>query len=78
MRFIAMPGFQVSETDISHDGTLTFLSLLVATLVVGAGVFTVGCRGARPVPLLAAGLFTGLGVAGTHYLGTAAMRMNGP
>ncbi|MEU2505989.1 MHYT domain-containing protein [Streptomyces sp. NPDC007863] len=77
MHFIAMLGFQVSEADISYDGTLTFLSLLVAVLVVGAGVFTVGYRGARPAPLLTAGLFTGLGVAGMHYLGMAAMRMNG-
>ncbi|MFF2779671.1 MHYT domain-containing protein [Streptomyces sp. NPDC058052] len=77
MHFIAMLGFQVGETAISYDGTLTFLSLLVAVLVVGAGVFTVGYRGARPVPLLAAGVFTGLGVAGMHYLGMAAMRMNG-
>ncbi|MFE5798059.1 MHYT domain-containing protein [Streptomyces sp. NPDC056503] len=77
MHFIAMLGFQVSETAIAYDGSLTFLSLLVAVLVVGAGVFTVGYRGARPVPLLAAGLFTGLGVAGMHYLGMAAMRMNG-
>ncbi|MEU3603867.1 MHYT domain-containing protein [Streptomyces sp. NPDC035033] len=77
MHFIAMLGFRVSETAISYDGPLTFLSLLVAVLVVGAGVFTVGYRGARPVPLLTAGLFTGLGVAGMHYLGMAAMRMNG-
>ncbi|MEW1700009.1 MHYT domain-containing protein [Streptomyces sp. NPDC093249] len=77
MHFIAMLGFQVRETRITYDGTLTFLSLLVAVLVVGAGVFTVGYRGARPLPLGAAGLFTGLGVAGMHYLGMAAMRMNG-
>ncbi|MER8040167.1 MHYT domain-containing protein [Streptomyces hydrogenans] len=77
MHFIAMLGFQVNETAISYDGTLTFLSLLVAVLVVGAGVFTVGYRGTRPVPLLAAGVFTGLGVAGMHYLGMAAMRMDG-
>ncbi|MFT2015005.1 MHYT domain-containing protein [Streptomyces sp. 796.1] len=77
MHFIAMLGFQVSETAISYDGTLTFLSLLVAVLVVGAGVFTVGYRGTRPAPLLTAGLFTGLGVAGMHYLGMAAMQMDG-
>ncbi|GHB02749.1 MHYT domain-containing protein [Streptomyces termitum] len=77
MHFIAMLGFQVREATISYDMTLTFLSLLVAVVVVGAGVFTVGYRGAGPVPLGAAGLFTGLGVAGMHYLGMAAMRMNG-
>lgn len=69
-----MPGFQVSGTDISHDGTPTFLSLLVAVLVVGAGAFTVGHRGARPAPPLAAGLFTGLDVAS---LGVTVARATG-
>jgi len=77
MHFIAMLGFQVHETTISYDAPLTFLSLLVAVLVVGIGVFTVGYRGTRPAPLLSAGVFTGLGVAGMHYLGMAAMRMGG-
>ncbi|MFB7586665.1 MHYT domain-containing protein [Streptomyces sp. NPDC056169] len=77
MHFIAMLGFQVRETPISYDASLTFLSLLVAVVVVGVGVFIVGYLGARPAPLLVAGVFTGLGVAGMHYLGMAAMRMNG-
>ncbi|MFD0148871.1 MHYT domain-containing protein [Streptomyces sp. NPDC055721] len=77
MHFIAMLGFQVRETTISYDASLTFLSLLVAVLVVGVGVFIVGYLGARPAPLLVAGVFTGLGVAGMHYLGMAAMRMKG-
>ncbi|MEU5214739.1 MHYT domain-containing protein [Streptomyces sp. NPDC020807] len=77
MHFIAMLGFRVRETTISYDLPLTFLSLLVAVVVVGVGVFVVGHLGARPVPLLLAGLLTGLGVAGMHYMGMAAMRMNG-
>ncbi|MCX4828455.1 hypothetical protein OG785_16535 [Streptomyces sp. NBC_00006] len=77
MHFIAMLGFQVSGAAISYDTTLTFLSLLAAVLVVGVGVFTVGYLGTRPGPLLTAGVFTGFGVAGMHYLGMAAMRMNG-
>ncbi|MEU7074771.1 MHYT domain-containing protein [Streptomyces narbonensis] len=77
MHFIAMLGFQVRETPISYDAPLTFLSLFVAVVVVGVGVFIVGHLGTRPAPLLIAGLLTGLGVAGMHYLGMAAMRMNG-
>ncbi|MFC8584246.1 MHYT domain-containing protein [Streptomyces sp. NPDC057217] len=77
MHFIAMLGFRVRETTISYDAPLTFLSLLVAVLVVGVGIFVVGYLGVRPVPLLTAGVFTGLGVAAMHYLGMAAMRMNG-
>ncbi|MFD0078366.1 MHYT domain-containing protein [Streptomyces sp. NPDC127166] len=77
MHFIAMLGFQVRETSIAYDAGLTFLSLLVAVVVVGIGVFIVGYRGTRPAPLLLAGALTGLGVAGMHYLGMAAMRMGG-
>ncbi|MCX5391972.1 MHYT domain-containing protein [Streptomyces sp. NBC_00094] len=77
MHFIAMLGFQVRETPISYEASLTFLSLLVAVVVVGIGVFIVGYFGTRPTPLLVAGVLTGLGVAGMHYMGMAAMRMNG-
>ncbi|MEU3744844.1 MULTISPECIES: MHYT domain-containing protein [Streptomyces] len=77
MHFIAMLGFQVREAPISYDTAMTFLSLLVAVAVVGVGVFIVGYLGTRPAPLLVAGLLTGLGVAGMHYLGMAALRMNG-
>ncbi|MFD3659906.1 MHYT domain-containing protein [Streptomyces sp. NPDC058659] len=52
------------ESPISYDTSLTFLSLLVAVVVVGVGVFIVGYLGTRPVPPLIAGLLTGLGVAG--------------
>ncbi|CAM5407828.1 putative signaling protein [Streptomyces narbonensis] len=76
MHFIAMLGFQVRETPISYDAPLTFLSLFVAVVVVGVGVFIVGYLGTRPACSSRA-CFTGLGVAGMHYLGMAAMRMNG-
>ncbi|MCH0539221.1 hypothetical protein I3F58_06550 [Streptomyces sp. MUM 203J] len=42
MHFIAMLGFTVTGTEIRYDVPLTLLSLLVAILVVGAGVFAVG------------------------------------
>lgn len=52
MHFIAMLGFTVTGTEIRYDVPLTLLSLLVAVLVVGAGVFAVGhsrgCGGPRP------------------------------
>jgi NO-binding membrane sensor protein with MHYT domain len=77
MHFIAMIGFQVEETRIRYDVSLTVLSLAVAIVVVGIGVFIVGHRGASPVALSAAGVVTGLGVAAMHYLGMAAMHLNG-
>ncbi|MFE9685447.1 MHYT domain-containing protein [Streptomyces sp. NPDC006285] len=77
MHFIAMIGFQVEESRIRYDIGLTILSLAVAVVVVGLGVFAVGYRGAGTTTLLVAGTFTGLGVAGMHYIGMAAIRLNG-
>jgi NO-binding membrane sensor protein with MHYT domain len=77
MHFIAMIGFQVEETRIRYDVGLTVLSLAVAIVVVGIGVFTVGYRGADSSTLAIAGVITGLGVAAMHYLGMAAIHLNG-
>ncbi|CCK25202.1 integral membrane protein [Streptomyces davaonensis JCM 4913] len=77
MHFIAMIGFQVEETRIRYDASLTVLSLIVAIVVVGVGVFIVGYRGAGRSSLTLAGVITGLGVAAMHYLGMAAMQLNG-
>lgn len=60
-----------------HAHPLTVLSLLVAIVVVSIGVCIVGYRGTGVRPLAAAGVLTGLGVAAMHYLGMAAMRMDG-
>ncbi|PNG17822.1 MHYT domain-containing protein [Streptomyces cahuitamycinicus] len=77
MHFIAMIGFHVEETRVRYDAATTVLSLVVAVVVVGVGVFIVGLRGTSGVTLAVAGAITGLGVAGMHYLGMAAMRLNG-
>ncbi|MEV6533223.1 MHYT domain-containing protein [Streptomyces sp. NPDC048448] len=77
MHFIGMIGFQVEQTAITYNVPLTVLSLVVAIVVVSVGVFIVGYRGAAPVPLAAAGVVTGLGVAAMHYLGMAAMHLDG-
>lgn len=77
MHFIAMTGFQVREASIRYDVGLTVLSLAVAIVVVGVGVFVVGYRGAGTATLLSAGTLTGLGVAAMHYLGMYAMRLAG-
>ncbi|MGI5451733.1 MHYT domain-containing protein [Streptomyces sp. CA-249302] len=77
MHFIAMLGFQVEQTGIRYDAGLTLLSLAVSIVVVGIGVFIVGYRGAGRGTLAVAGTVTGLGVAAMHYLGMAAMELNG-
>ncbi|GHB77657.1 membrane protein [Streptomyces cirratus] len=77
MHFVAMLGFEVTGTDIHYNVPLTILSLLVAVLVVGAGVFAVGYGQGRGRALVLGGLTTGLGVASMHYLGMAALRLHG-
>ncbi|MBT2395005.1 MHYT domain-containing protein [Streptomyces sp. ISL-100] len=77
MHFVAMLGFGVTGTEIHYNVPLTILSLIVAMLVVGAGVFAVGYGRDRGRALLLGGLTTGLGVASMHYLGMAALRLNG-
>ncbi|MFF4658585.1 MHYT domain-containing protein [Streptomyces sp. NPDC001381] len=77
MHFVAMLGFGVGGTDIRYDVPLTVLSLLVAMVVVCAGVFAVGYGRDRTRALLIGGLTTGLGVASMHYLGMAAVRLHG-
>ncbi|MEU8514163.1 MHYT domain-containing protein [Kitasatospora sp. NPDC048722] len=77
MHFIAMLGFSVSGVDITYRPGLTVLSLVVAIVVVGVGLFTVGYSRRPVLSLLAGGLTTGLGVAAMHYLGMAAMVLPG-
>ncbi|GGX13952.1 MHYT domain-containing protein [Streptomyces chryseus] len=77
MHFVAMLGFGVTGTEIHYNVPLTVLSLIVAMLVVGVGVFAVGYGRDRGRALLLGGLTTGLGVASMHYLGMAALRLNG-
>nr|WP_206300160.1 MHYT domain-containing protein [Streptomyces mangrovisoli] len=77
MHFIAMLGFEVTQTRVGYDVGTTALSLVVAVVVVGIGVFTVGCRGATPGTLAVAGVVTGLGVAAMHYVGMAGLRLDG-
>ncbi|MED7826064.1 MHYT domain-containing protein [Streptomyces chiangmaiensis] len=77
MHFVAMLGFAVTGTEIRYDVPLTILSLLVAMIVVGVGVFAVGHSRDRARALFLGGLTTGLGVASMHYLGMAALRLHG-
>ncbi|MFC9843177.1 MHYT domain-containing protein [Streptomyces sp. NPDC060223] len=77
MHFVAMLGFSVSGTEMRYNVPLTIVSLLVAMVVVGAGVFAVGYGRDRGRALAIGGLTTGLGVASMHYLGMAALRLHG-
>ncbi|GJF28048.1 membrane protein [Kitasatospora sp. NE20-6] len=77
MHFVAMFGFTIDGTELRYDVALTVLSLLVAVVVVGLGVFAVGYGRHRGRSLLAGGLTTGIGVAAMHYIGMAAVRLHG-
>ncbi|MET8222791.1 MHYT domain-containing protein [Streptomyces sp. NPDC004082] len=77
MHFVAMLGFGVGGTEIRYDVPMTILSLVVAMVVVGAGVFAVGYGRDRGRALVLGGLTTGVGVASMHYLGMAALRLHG-
>jgi NO-binding membrane sensor protein with MHYT domain len=76
MHFIAMLGFSVAALPITYDLPLTITSMVVAILVVGAGLGIVVRGGSKASVLLLGGTLTGLGVAGMHYLGMAAVRMD--
>ncbi|GII76095.1 hypothetical protein Sru01_10770 [Sphaerisporangium rufum] len=75
MHFIAMMGFSVPGAQIRYDVPLTVLSAAVAVLMVGVGLGVVAWSRGRPAALVAGGLLTGLGVAGMHYMGMAAMHL---
>jgi NO-binding membrane sensor protein with MHYT domain len=76
MHFIAMLGFSIPGQQVTYNVPLTLASMLIAILVVGAGLF-IAEFGRGPARLLAGGVVIGIGVATMHYLGMAAMVMDG-
>ncbi len=77
MHFMAMIGFSVEDTPLGYDIGVTVASWLTAVIVVGLGLFSVGYGRASVGKVLAAGLFTGVGVAAMHYSGMAAIELRG-
>jgi NO-binding membrane sensor protein with MHYT domain len=75
MHFIAMLGYTVPGQVIHYNVLITIASMLIAVVVVGIGLLIVGFAARNWRNLLAAGAFTGIGVAAMHYTGMAAMRM---
>jgi len=76
MHFIGMLAYQ-TPMDIGYSPGLTFASLVLAVASVGIGVYIAVSGQLSFIRLLGAGLFTGLAVAGMHYLGMEAMVMPG-
>jgi NO-binding membrane sensor protein with MHYT domain len=76
MHFIGMLGFSASATAIRYGIPLTLFSAVIAIGAAGIGLYIAGARDMSTGRLLLGGLLTGLGVAGMHYTGMAAMNMN--
>ena len=77
LHFIAMLGFGVIGSSVRYNVPLTLLSLVLAIVVVGMGVFIVGYGRSRTLSLVLGGLLMGLGVATMHYSGMAAVQVRG-
>src|SRR5882724_5325062 len=75
MHFVGMLAFSLPGMDIGYDWSLTFLSLLLAIAVTAGGFFVAIQPQTGWVGLVLSGLVMGLGIAGMHYTGMAAMRM---
>jgi NO-binding membrane sensor protein with MHYT domain len=78
MHFVAMLGFSVDGSPIRFDVALTVASsiIAVAAVAVGLSIAALG-SGARNARIVVGGIISGLGIAGMHYTGMAAMHLNG-
>src|SRR3984957_9327341 len=72
MHFVGMLAF-IMPTPMSYDIGLTTLSLVIAIIVTGVGLYVISRQSASPLRLVLSGIFMGLGIAGMHYTGMAAM-----
>jgi NO-binding membrane sensor protein with MHYT domain len=77
MHFVAMLGFEVPGLSMRYDVVLTAFSLVLAVVVVGFGLLVVGVGRLTLWRILIGGPLTGVGVAGMHYAGMAAIDMHG-
>jgi PAS domain S-box-containing protein len=75
MHFVAMLAFSMPGMEVNYDIPLTALSLVLAIVVTGIGLYAVSRKEATPRILLFSGSFVGLGIVAMHYTGMAAMRM---
>nr|WP_246220976.1 MHYT domain-containing protein [Phytoactinopolyspora mesophila] len=77
MHLVAILGFGVDGSPVRYDVSLTLLSLVVAILLVAAGVFALGYSSSRVRGAVLGGIGTGAGIVGMHYVGMSAMEIHG-
>ena len=75
MHFVAMLAF-IMPIPMSYDIGSTTRSLVVAIVVTGVGFYVISRQSSSPLRLVVSGVFMGLGIAGMHYTGMAALRGN--
>lgn len=75
MHFIGMLSFSL-DIPLGYDFAITCYSLAIAVLVSWFALHVVTRERLKFVHLLAGGVLMGLGIAGMHYMGMAAMLMN--
>ena len=78
MHFVAMLGFDVPGMALRYDLAVTAVSLALAVGIVAFGLLVVGL-GQRLAAwrFLFGGPITGIGIAAMHYMGMAAINING-
>ncbi|NBJ13556.1 MHYT domain-containing protein [Microvirga arsenatis] len=75
MHFVAMLAFSMPDMAMNYDMGLTALSFVLPIVVTGIGFHVANRPDIGLTTLALSGLFMGLGIAGMHYTGMAAMRM---
>lgn len=75
MHFSAMLGFDVPDSPVRYDLTLTLISLAFSVLTVGFGLLVVGHGKRSTGRIITAGTLTGAGVTAMHYTGMEGMRI---
>lgn len=75
MHFIGMLAFDL-PIQLGYDPAITVLSLLIAVLSSALVLWLVNQKTLPPARLVLGATIIGLGIAGMHYTGMAAMRMN--
>ncbi|WP_375454398.1 MHYT domain-containing protein [uncultured Methylobacterium sp.] len=76
MHFIGMLAFEM-DMPAAYDPGITLLSLLIAVGATGAALAWVSRTGAGEGDVLVSGPLMGVGIAGMHYTGMAAMQVPG-
>ncbi|MFJ3923587.1 MHYT domain-containing protein [Streptomyces sp. NPDC090022] len=77
MHFIAMMGFTITGSPLNYDKRTMAASLAVAVVMAGAGIVIVRHGRGSVLSVLTGGTITGLGVASSHYLCMAGVRLHG-